>query len=107
VLRALVLILESDDWGYGPLLQAARLDRIADLLAGFREALARHPVTTLGVVPAGADTDRMRADGCRTYHRTTLADPRLAPAREAMLRGPNVECSPCNYMAWSTIGRHA
>ena len=87
VLRAPVLILESDDWGYGPLLQAERLERIADLLAGFRDALGRHPVTTLGIVLAGPDTDRIRADACRTYYRTTLADSRLAPLREAMLKG--------------------
>jgi hypothetical protein len=87
VLREPVLILESDDWGYGPLLQAERLDRIADLLAGFRDAFGRHPVATLGVVLAGPDTDRMRVDGSRTYHRLSLADPRLAPVREAMVRG--------------------
>src|SRR6266536_6301154 len=66
VLRAPVLILESDDWGYGPLTQAERLDRIAEVLAGFRDASGRQPVATLGVVLAGPDTDRMRADGCRT-----------------------------------------
>ncbi len=87
VLREPVLILESDDWGYGPLLQAERLDRIADLLAGFRDAFGRCPVATLGVVLAGPDIDRMRVDGSRTYHRLTLADPRLAPVREAMVRG--------------------
>ena len=87
VLRAPVLILESDDWGYGPLMQAERLDRIAEVLAGFRDASGRQPVATLGVVLAGPDTDRMRADGCRTYHRLTLADPRLAPVREAIMRG--------------------
>ena len=87
VLRAPVLILESDDWGYGPLLQAERLDRIADLLAGFRDAFGRHPVATLGVVLAGPDTGRMRANDWRTYHRLALSDSRLAPVREAMLRG--------------------
>jgi hypothetical protein len=87
VLRAPVLILESDDWGYGPLVQAERLDRIADLLAEFRDAVGRHPVATLGVVLAGPDTDRVRADACRTYHRVTLADPRLATVRDAMMRG--------------------
>ena len=87
VLRAPVLILESDDWGYGPLMQAERLDRFAEVLAGFRDASGRQPVATLGVVLAGPDTDRMRADGCRTYHRLTLADPRLAPVREAIMRG--------------------
>jgi hypothetical protein len=87
VLRAPVLILESDDWGYGPPLQSERLDRIAELLAGFRDAFGRHPVTTLGVVLGGPDTERMLADGWRTYHRLALDDPRLAPVREAMLRG--------------------
>ncbi len=42
---------------------------------------------TLGVVLAGPDTARMRAEGCRTYHRVTLADPRLDPVRDAMSRG--------------------
>jgi hypothetical protein len=87
VLRAPVLILESDDWGYGPHVQAERLDRLADLLADFRDTLGRHPVATLGIVLAGPDTERIRADGCRMYHRVTLADPRLASVREAMLRG--------------------
>ena len=87
VLRAPVLIFESDDWGYGPDGQARALDRIAEALAAFRDRRGRHPVMTLGVVLAGPDTDRMRAEGCRTYHRVTLADPRLAPVREAMSRG--------------------
>ena len=56
-----VLILESDDWGYGPQVQAERLDRLADLLADFRDTLGRHPVATLGVVLAGPDTERIHA----------------------------------------------
>jgi hypothetical protein len=87
VLGAPVLILESDDWGYGPDGQAGALDRIAETLAAFRDRRGRHPVMTLGVVLAGPDTDRMRAEGCRKYHRVTLADPRLAPVREAMTHG--------------------
>ena len=87
VLRVPVLILESDDWGYGPPAQAERLDRIADLLSGFRDATGRHPVATLGVVLAGPDVERMREEGCRVYRRLMLTDPRLAPVRDAMLRG--------------------
>jgi hypothetical protein len=87
VMRAPVLILESDDWGYGPLEQAQRLDQIAQLLERFRDARGTPPSMTLGVVLAGPDTDRIRADGCRTYYRVTLADARLLPVREAMLRG--------------------
>jgi hypothetical protein len=87
VLRAPVLILESDDWGYGPLEQAARLDRLAELLSHFRDALGRAPVTTLGVVLGGPDTERMRAERWKNYERMTLADARLTPVREAMRRG--------------------
>jgi len=87
VLRTPVLIFESDDWGYGPLVQSRSLDRIADALAAFRDRHGRHPVATLGVVLAGPDTDRIRADGCRSYHRATLADPQLASVRDAMTRG--------------------
>jgi len=87
VLRVPVLILESDDWGYGPVEQAQRLDRVVELLARFRDSRGSHPVMTLGVVLGGPDTDRIRANGCRTYHRVTLADPRLTTVRDAMLRG--------------------
>jgi hypothetical protein len=87
VIRAPVLILESDDWGYGPVEQVQRLDRIAELLERFRDSRGSHPIMTLGVVLAGPDTDRIRVDGCRNYHRVTLADPRLMPIRDAMLRG--------------------
>jgi hypothetical protein len=57
------------------------------VLAGFRDAAGRHPVATLGVVLAGPDTQRMREDHCRDYHRLTLADARFAAVREAMLGG--------------------
>jgi hypothetical protein len=87
ILRAPVLILESDDWGYGPPVQAERLDRIADLLADFRDTRGRHPVATLGVVLAGPDTERIRSAGYRAYHRVTLSDPRLASVHDAMARG--------------------
>src|SRR6266511_4414604 len=78
VLRVPVLILESDDWGYGPVEQAQRLDQIGALLARFRDSRGSHPVMTLGVVLAGPDTERMRAERCRTYHRVTLADPQVS-----------------------------
>lgn len=87
VLRVPVLILESDDWGFGPPEQADRLVEIAAILADFRDARGSHPVMTLGVVLGGPDTERIRADNCNSYHRLTLADARLAPVREAMLEG--------------------
>ena len=87
VLRAPVLILESDDWGYGPSLQAERLERMADVLSRFSDAAGRHPVATLGIVLAGPDTQRIRAEDCRTYHRLTLGEPALAAVLAAVLGG--------------------
>ncbi len=87
VLRAPVLILESDDWGYGPLAQQEWLDRIADILARFQDGSGRHPVMTLGVVLGGPDTDLIRSGQCQTYHRLMLTDTRLSPVRDAMIRG--------------------
>jgi len=87
VLRAPVLIFESDDWGYGPEIQAERLDRISDLLSEFKDRGGRHPAMTLGVVLAGPDTERIRASGCADYSRVRLADPPLARVLEAMVSG--------------------
>ncbi len=87
VLRAPVLIFESDDWGYGPDVQAQWLDRIADLLVEFTDRSGRHPVMTLGVVLAGPDTERIRASGCTAYFRSRLADPPLDKVRAAMADG--------------------
>ena len=87
VLREPVLILESDDWGYGPLEQARALAQIADLLARFRDSIGAQPAMTLGVILGGPDTVRIRADDCRAYHRLTLADRALAPVQAAMREG--------------------
>lgn len=87
VLRVPVLVLESDDWGYGPAEQAPSLSRIAELLCRFRDGTGRAPVMTLGVVLAGPDTAWMSADGGRRYQRIAIDDPRLAAVRDAMLAG--------------------
>ena len=87
ILRVPVLILESDDWGYGPEIQARWLDRLCALLAGFSDRGGRHPVMTLGVTLAGPDTARRRMSGCAHSHRIALADPPLAPVRDAIVGG--------------------
>jgi len=87
VLRNPVMILESDDWGYGPVDQSMMLDRLAETLDRYRDARGRPPVMTLGVVLAGPATDAMRAEDCARYHRLTLADDPLRPVRDSMLRG--------------------
>src|SRR5512143_1501807 len=50
VLRSPVLIIESDDWGAGPLQQADALRCIAALLQRVRDRSGRQAVMTLGVV---------------------------------------------------------
>jgi len=87
VLTAPVMILESDDWGYGPVEQARALTAISDLLASFRDANGAHPVMTLGIVLAGPDPERTQQGDCSTYFRTTIADPPLIAVRDAMLEG--------------------
>lgn len=52
VFVAPILIVESDDWGAGPLAQADALDALVDRLAGHRDALGRHPVMTLAMILA-------------------------------------------------------
>jgi hypothetical protein len=87
VLRVPVLVFESDDWGYGPDVQAQWLERIADLLVEFTDRNGRHPVMTLGVVLAGPDTERIRASESTAYFRSKLADPLLDRVLSAMVDG--------------------
>lgn len=87
VVRAPVLILESDDWGPGPATDAAALERLAALLAGFRDALGRQPVMTLGVLLAVPDREAIASTAPPAYRRVTLADPAFTPVRAAMAAG--------------------
>jgi hypothetical protein len=87
VLRAPVLIFESDDWGYGPLEQAERLDEIASVLSRHRDSAGHPAVMTLGVVLCGPDTGRMAAENCAAYRRIGLSSPALARVRAAMASG--------------------
>jgi len=86
VLKHPVLIIESDDWGAGPVEpQAEALNRLVDLLTQFKDATGRHPVMTLGLVLAVPDGPAIRATG--QYHRITLEDPMFAPVLAAIERG--------------------
>ena len=78
MLRAPVLIIESDDWGAGPREQAEQLGRIEATLASFSDRLGRKPVMTLGIVLGVADGPRMLADGLRSYYRKGLDEPAFA-----------------------------
>jgi hypothetical protein len=69
-----LLVIESDDWGAGPLQQAEALRRIAEVLEAFRDGAGRHPVLTLGMVFEVPDCERMAREGLTTYHACGLED---------------------------------
>ena len=86
-LRYPVAILESDDWGAGPLDQARALENLREVLLGFKDATGRPPVATLGIILATADTRRIRNSGGHEYFSVSLSDPVYAPLREVIYGG--------------------
>ena len=86
VFRRPVLVLESDDWGAGPLSQAAALDDIAQVLARHRDAAGRPAVMNLAVVLAVPDGPAMAAHG-QAYRRIDLDQAAQAPNLAALRRG--------------------
>lgn len=87
VLRYPVLVIESDDWGAGPLEQAQALDALHQILQGHRDQTGRNPVMTVGVILGIADRTAMVAASHSDYIRLTLDDARLAPVLAALRAG--------------------
>jgi len=87
VLTCPVLIIESDDWGAGPLAQTDALTHLSTLLQRVRDRSGRSAVMTLGVVLEVPDGARIAATGCTEYHALTLADARFDGVRAAMQDG--------------------
>ena len=87
VLRRPVLIIESDDWGAGPLEQASALSAITDLLSRYQDNQGRHPVMTLGLIFGIPDTEKIKASDFNTYHRLSLDEKDFAPIRKAITQG--------------------
>lgn len=79
------LVLESDDWGAGPLRQAAALDDIAGVLQRHRDTSGRLPVMSLALVLAVPDGPAIAANG--SYRRVALDDPHFAPVLAALRQG--------------------
>lgn len=80
VMRHPVLIVESDDWGAGPLEQAGALTAIADCLARHRDSEGRSPVMTVALIlalPEANAVSRLR----------DLDSPEFAPILAAMQAG--------------------
>lgn len=87
VLRRPVLIIESDDWGAGPLDQVEGLQRLTAILSGYSDRDGRHPVMTLGLVLASADTQAIQANGLTEYERLGLGDERYVGLRQSIAAG--------------------
>jgi hypothetical protein len=87
VFKRPVLVLESDDWGAGPLEQALGLERLSELLAACRDETGRPAMMTLGIVLQTADRDAMREAGGVAHVALGLDDARLAAVRDALHRG--------------------
>jgi len=87
VLRHPVLIIESDDWGAGPLAQADALTRLNTMLQRIRDASGHPAVMTLGVLLEVPDGARIAATGCAEYHALPLADSRFDAVRAAIQPG--------------------
>lgn len=83
--RVPVLIVESDDWGAGPLAQAEALQRIGDVLQGHRDAAGRTPVMSLALVLAVPDGPAIARTG--QYRAVELDAPCFAPIRQALQEG--------------------
>lgn len=87
VLKYPILIIESDDWGAGPLVQADALHRLSTLLQRVRDRSGRPALMTLGVVLEIPDGERIAAAGGTEYHAMRLADARFDAVRTAMTDG--------------------
>jgi hypothetical protein len=87
VLRHPILIIESDDWGAGPLQQAEALIRLSTLLKSIRDRSGRPAVMTLGIILEVPDGPRIAATHCTEYHALPLADTRFDDVRAAMQAG--------------------
>lgn len=85
VFKVPILVIESDDWGAGPLSQAAALWDIATVLERHRDGSGRAPILNLALVLAVPDGPAIQAVGA--YRRVCLDDPRLRPVLEALLDG--------------------
>lgn len=82
-----VLVIESDDWGYGPPQQVQALRQIAAVLGRHCDRLGRPPVMTLGLVLAGPDGRDRQMQRLQRYIPLTLADAEFDALREVMEDG--------------------
>jgi hypothetical protein len=89
VLKYPVLILESDDWGAGPLAQADALGCIAHRLSTYRDQTGHSIVMTLGIVLEVPDGVRIAEDRCKIYHGLSIDNPIFSSIKTALIEGEN------------------
>jgi len=85
VLRQPVLVIESDDWGAGPLEQAGALRALAQVLRRHRDAAGRPAQLSLALVLAVPRTPAAPDGG--PWRRVELDDPRFAGVLGALREG--------------------
>lgn len=85
VFRRPVLVMESDDWGAGPLSQVAVLREIAEVLLHHRDGAGRAPIVNLALVLAVPDGPALQAGA--GYRRICLDAPVFAPILSALRDG--------------------
>lgn len=89
VFKQPVLILESDDWGAGPLAQAPALRTIVEVLNSVKNRAGEHPVMTIGVVLEVANSMALRQP--IPYQAIALSDHSQQPILDALLAGFKAE----------------
>jgi len=80
-----VLIIESDDWGAGPLSQVTALNRLTKTLSAYRDSMGRHPVMTIAINLAIADGPKIGLTD--QYHRIMLNHQDQLPNLQAITAG--------------------
>lgn len=85
VFRRPVLVVESDDWGAGPIVQAAALRDIAAVLGRYRDASARAPLMSIALVLSVPDGPVIRRTG--VYGRRCMDDAPLGEVLDAIHTG--------------------
>lgn len=85
VWRHPVLVVESDDWGAGPLIQAEALRDIAAVLSRHADASGRAPTFNLSLVLAVPDGPAIETGGA--YGRIELDAPLFEPIVAALMNG--------------------
>jgi hypothetical protein len=87
VLKRPILILESDDWGPGPVGTAQSLEAILNILRRHHDRDGNHPVMTIALLLAVPDRCRIRSNRFEHYYRIRLDEPRFNEIRTQLKRG--------------------